>query len=521
MTENVPGMIYQQILRADGDNDLTYVSTQIRDIFEIDPSLPLDEIERLLWARIHPDDLPRIYAEVKASIQQLQPFASEYRLLLPVKGERWVRTITNMYHTEVGDIVWDGLVVDVTERKAADLKLKETHAELERATRLKDEFLANMSHELRTPLNVILGMAEGLREEVFGMLNIEQRDALFAIEESGAHLLALINDILDLSKIEAGQLEMIYRPVDVKQLCRSSLTFVRQLAHKKEIDLSLGLPNDLPEISLDERRMRQVLINLLNNAVKFTHVGGRVSLDVLLLDDSVNPDSHFIRFAVSDTGIGIPADKLDAIFEPFVQIESALNRRYEGTGLGLGLVRRIVDLHGGNVAVRSEIGAGSQFVIDLPFSAPFQRDLKSDDLLLTEAARMRSNPRETNSPLVLVAEDNDANVKSLSSYLRAHGFRVLAAKEGGEAVDLTRLERPDVVLMDAQMPGMDGVSAIQKIRKDEAVSNIPIILLTASPIEYDRSRCLAAGANEFFAKPVKLKQIVSTIQELLRGHMPP
>lgn len=521
MTENVPGMIYQQTLCANGESALTYVSTRVSDIFEIDPSLQLKEIERLMWERVHPEDLPRIISEFKQSINEFLPFASEYRLILPEKGERWVRTITNIYHTEGRDLVWDGLIVDITERKTADLKLKETHAELERATRLKDEFLANMSHELRTPLNAILGMAEGLRDEVFGVLNIEQRDALRTIEESGTHLLALINDILDLSKIEAGQIELSRHPVDFKQLCRSSLNFVRQQAYKKEIDLSIDLPADLPEITLDERRIRQVLINLLNNAVKFTHVGGRVSLDVELWHDSNEHESHFIRFAVSDTGIGIPADKLDVIFEPFVQIESALNRRYKGTGLGLGLVRRIVQLHGGTVAVTSEVEAGSRFVVDLPFLDPVQKSFKRQAPPLSAATHREPKQNKISSPLVLVADDNEANVKSMGSYLRAHGYRVVVAKDGEEAVDLTRLERPDVVLMDAHMPGLDGISAIQKIRKEETLSNIPIILLTASLMELDQIHRLEMGVSEFFEKPIKLKQIVSTIKALLSGSAPP
>ncbi len=257
------------------------------------------------------------------------------------------------------------------EKQQAEAKLTETNQqlaisnqELARATRLKDEFLANMSHELRTPLNAILGMTEGLQEEIFGSVNPQQLKALQTVERSGNHLLELINDILDVAKIEAGKLELEYMPTSLVDLCQSSLTFIKQQALQKRITVNLKLPPNLPSLLIDQRRMRQVLINLLNNAVKFTPEGGSISLEV-------SPkQQNLVRISVSDTGIGIGPENLNKLFQPFIQIDSALNRKYSGTGLGLALVKRIVELHGGSVGLTSELGVGSCFTIELPFDTP-------------------------------------------------------------------------------------------------------------------------------------------------------
>ncbi len=247
-------------------------------------------------------------------------------------------------------------------------RLESTVAKLEQATRLKDEFLATMSHELRTPLNAILGMSEALQEEIFGAINPRQLDAILTIEQSGEHLLSLINDILDVSKIAAGKLELNITQVLLPELCKSSLMLVKQQAFDKQIQIDTYLPDDLEPISIDERRMRQVLINLLNNAVKFTPTGGTVTLTVKIepIEISAQTAGYAICFAVSDTGIGISSADLTKLFQPFIQIDSSLSRKYEGTGLGLVLVKQIVELHGGDVTIDSEVGRGSCFTAIIP-----------------------------------------------------------------------------------------------------------------------------------------------------------
>ena len=412
---------------------------------------------------------------------------------------------------------------DITERQQAAIQLQRTNEDLARATRLKDEFLANMSHELRTPLNAILGMTEGLQEEVFGTINDKQKKSLQTIERSGNHLLSLINDILDLAKVESGQIELDCTPTSVESLCQSSLVFIKQQAFKKHIELEVNLSPNLPEILIDERRMRQVLINLLSNAVKFTVEGGKITLEVRFVQiaselEVINSlPRHYIQIAVIDTGIGISSKNIQKLFQPFVQIDSALNRQYTGTGLGLALVKRIVELHGGEVGLTSDVGVGSRFTLKLPDHRIVQSSSKPEKLRTSDLS-IKSNSsqiQEHKSYLILLAEDNEANISTFSSYLRAKGYRILVAQDGKEAIALTKAEHPDLILMDIQMPIMDGLEAIKQIRLDPNFVNMPIIALTALAMTGDREKCLEAGANEYMTKPVKLNLLAASIQQFL------
>jgi PAS domain S-box-containing protein len=558
----------------------------------------------------------------------------------------WTYMSTSPVLDENGKMLWScSLVYDITERKQADEQLRESserislaNAELARATRLKDEFLASMSHELRTPLNAILGLSEALQEEVYGPLTDKQRKSLATIEQSGKHLLELINDILDLSKIESGKMEFQIAPVSVQILCESSLTFVRQQAHQKNIKLNSKIAEELGQIAVDERRIRQVLVNLLSNAVKFTPEGGEVWVEV-----EPDPEAEILQLRVIDTGIGIAPENLDKLFKPFVQLDSRLSRRYAGTGLGLALVRRIVELHGGSISLESEVGKGSRFTVNLPWKEPqgmmpsvgdteqallelfsihqalivedseaaakhiarymgelgaavhihpqgegtlkAALEVKPDviilDLLLPNLsgwevlAQLKANQatqhipvlvvsvvdersqalalgaseymlkpisrqqlhstlskifsplpqppgstalavvpdKEQQLPLILLAEDNEANISTLLDYLQVHGLRVSLARNGIEAVQMTKQQKPDVILMDIQMPEMDGLEAIQRIRTDAELAMIPIIALTALAMPGDRERCLAAGATEYMTKPVGLKKLVNIISQ--------
>lgn len=416
--------------------------------------------------------------------------------------------------------LFDQLQTELAERLQAEAKLTEinqklaiTNEELSRATRLKDEFLANMSHELRTPLNAILGLTEVLQDDIIGTVNQRQLKALQTIERSGNHLLELINDILDVAKIEAGQIELDLAAISVGHLCRSSAAFIQQQALKKNIQLHINVEDNLPNLLVDERRIRQVLINLLNNAVKFTPEGGRITLEVSQVNLNINNPS--LKIAVTDTGIGIAPGNVHKLFQPFNQIDSALNRQYTGTGLGLALVKRIVELHGGSVGLTSELGVGSCFTIELPCSS-------SSEIMVNYQSTTGSTidtPEETTvanqAPLILLAEDNEANIIMFFSYLAARGYRVLVARDGQEAIDMAQTHQPNLILMDIQMPKMDGLAAMRQIRLDPTLIDTPIIALTALAMTGDRDRTLEAGANDYLTKPVKLKQLAITIQQLL------
>ena len=398
------------------------------------------------------------------------------------------------------------------EQKKVEMQLQQTNEELIRANRLKDEFLATMSHELRTPLTAVLGMTQGLQEEVFGEINPKQRKALQTIESSGSHLLSLINDILDLAKIGSSQVEIDVASVAVAPLCQSSLLLIRPQAFQKNIQIETKLPTHLPHLLVDERRIRQVLINLLNNAVKFTPEGGYISLEVSI--PSLNTSLPFLRLAVKDTGIGISPENIDKLFQPFIQIDSALNRKYEGTGLGLALVKRIVELHGGQVGLTSTLGKGSCFTIDLPCtSVPISTASIESSLTNLDGSPDVLVP--LSSPLILLVEDNKANRLTFSAYLKAKGYRLIEAEDGETAIALAQSEQPDLILMDIQIPGMDGLEVIKHLRHDPQFLDKPIIALTALATDSDRDRCLATGANNYLSKPVKMKELIVIIQQFL------
>ena len=483
------------------------------DLFEASDKHQLINIEghTLQTQPFTPEELEAIYEEMAQYGVWSQEL--EYQTLV---GNRFWGNIAAKLITLAGQRMKLVRVTDITARKQAEAILQRTNQELARATRMKDEFLANMSHELRTPLNAILGMTEGLQDGVFGPLNQRQRNALRTVEQSGSHLLELINDILDLAKIEAGQMSIEPIPVSIPYLCSSSLPFVQAQAQAKGINLRVEVPQNLPSILVDERRLRQVLINLLNNAVKFTPAGGTVTLRATSL--ATESEGSWVRLTVSDTGIGIAPEHLERLFKPFVQIDSTLNRQYGGTGLGLALVQRIIDLHGGQVQVSSEVGVGSHFSINLPWAAFSTLPMQVCPLATAVTSLPTSIPGH--APLILLAEDNEANASTIASYLGAKGYRLERARTGREAVELAQAHHPDLILMDIQMPDLDGLEASRQIRADPSLAETAIVALTALAMPQDGDRCLAAGINEYICKPIKLKDLAEVVRALLNKKDP-
>ncbi len=437
---------------------------------------------------------------------------------------------------------------DVTARRTAEIQLQEerqhlaarveertaelsrANAELARAARLKDEFLANMSHELRTPLNTVLGLSEALHECTYGPLVPAQLRALQHVLDAGRHLLALINDILDVSKIEAGKLALEQGPIAVDSLCQASINFISQSAIKKQLEIVVTVDPSVKFIFGDERRLKQILVNLLDNAVKFTPIAGRIGLAVAgePLDDTVT-------FIVWDTGIGIAEVDMPELFKPFVQLDSRLARHHEGTGLGLALVRHMVDLHGGSVGVESRVGAGTKFTVALPwrlctlkdFIIPAEMGAQEEltrPLRLQESfgreqegspSRKVYNGNDSLSPpaRLLLVEDNETNIQTFTGYLTNHGYQLIVARSGAEALTWLINGQPDLILLDIQMPELDGWEVARRIRGGGNInsSDVPIIALTALAMPGDRERCLAVGMNAYLSKPVSLRRLSEVI----------
>ncbi|HMQ54341.1 MAG TPA: ATP-binding protein, partial [Anaerolineae bacterium] len=388
------------------------------------------------------------------------------------------------------------------------IELSRANAQLAKASRLKDEFLASMSHELRTPLNTIIGSAEILQGEVFGELQGKQIKYVNNIGESGKHLLSLINDILDLSKIEAGRMEIQLAPVAIENVCQASIRLVKELALKKELQLQQQFHHTSQTLSADERRLKQILVNLLSNAIKFTPQGGQIGLEV-----TQDGERQAVNFTVWDTGIGIAAEDMPRLFRPFVQLDSSLARQYAGTGLGLSLVLKMVELHGGGIFVQSELGRGSRFTVSLPCNRSLCHDGENGSRAAAPTVP-KPKPHQT-APFILLAEDNETSIEIFSDYLHAQAYRLVVARSGNEVLTLVSEERPDIILMDVNMPGMDGLETMRHLRAKVTYADLPIVIMTAMAMPGDREKCLAAGANEYLAKPVNLWQMVETIERIL------
>ena len=388
--------------------------------------------------------------------------------------------------------------------RTAELSL--ANAELGRALQARDDFLATISHELRTPLNAILGQCQLLQEGIHGPLTKAQIASLHIVEESGRHLLALISDILDAAKIASGQVRLLARPVNVPALCQSSLRLISQMANQKGLQVSYTPDPAVQVLVGDERRLKQILVNLLSNAVKFTPEKGQIGLEI-----EGDAPAGVARLTIWDTGIGIAKADMDRLFLPFVQLDSSLARQHEGTGLGLSLVNRLAILHHGSVTVESELGRGSRFTVTLPWhpaGAEPAPEADRDPAAETEQQTLDGGRSYT----VLLAEDNEMSATTFEDYLLFYGYQVILARTGREAIRQAQEARPDLIMMDIQMPELNGLEAIRLLRSDPRTAHIPIIAITGVTMPGEEERCLAAGANSYLGKPIGLKQLLHTIE---------
>ena len=387
-------------------------------------------------------------------------------------------------------------------------ELESLVAELERTARAKDAFLASMSHELRTPLTGILGAVELLRSGAHGPLGERQVRTLGLVEEAGRHLLALLSDLLDLAKVGAGRLALGADACALAEVCESALAIVRSEARRKAIELSFDRPATPVRFVADARRVRQILVNLLSNAVKFTPAGGSVALSA-----AGEEESGLVRLEVRDTGPGIAREDQPRLFQPFTQLDARLAREHPGTGLGLALVRSLAELHGGRAEVESEPGKGSLFRVLLPWRRPARRGSGSHPALVVEGA---AEPPRAEGARVLLVEDDDANRAILTEFLALRGFVVEEASSGPEALGRFEASPPDLVVLDVQLPGMDGLEVLARLGPLTR-RRPPVLALTALAMAGDREKILAAGADAYLAKPAPLAELEREVRRLLAG----
>jgi len=517
IAENLPGMIYRLAQHTNGIREITYVSSKCSDLFEVDQKDALGDAENL-FKYVHIDDVSMVRAAIDHSCKQLSRLVIEYRVQLPQKGLCWRQSIAQPTRTAEGYTEWDSVAIDITQRKNSELRLQSANEQMAKATKMKDEFLANMSHELRTPLTAMLSMSEGMERGLFGPVTFEQEEGFDVIRTSGAHLLEMINEVLDLAKIESGSAELNQSFVEIDELCKTCIQLATQQANKKNIQLVLQIEDKLTSFQTDEKRVRQILANLVSNAIKFTPTGGKVTL---IAEHITCNTGDFLRLSVTDTGIGIKESDLKTLFEPFVQVETSLNRNYNGTGLGLALVKNFAELLSGNVGVVSDTGIGSTFYVDLPFKQPEHPAQKTvpqkRKASIHSAPVIQTTPETSEGPstFILLAEDDEAVAKVTTRYLELLNYRVLRSKNGEETIDMAQEHRPDIILMDIQMPGIDGLKVIDHLRKTPKTKNTPIIALTGLAMEGDSKRCLNAGADRYLSKPYRMQKLIDIMDELL------
>lgn len=459
------------------------------------------------WSEaIHPEDREPLIRQMKECIKNETVMDGRLRIVLPNGSIRHLQGIARViYNSILQTKILTGVNWDATEQMEREERLQEAKNKAEEASRAKSDFLANMSHEIRTPLNGIFGMLSLLKESD---LTVTQKEMINTVESCSEGLLTVLNDVLDLSRIESMRLQIEQAPFDIHQSAQETVKLTMVQATQKKLPLHFDFDPALPRIVIgDAARFKQILLNLLSNAIKFTEKGEvRLSFSGQALDQN-----HFqYRIEVQDTGIGISRENQQKLFQAFAQADSSISRRFGGTGLGLTISASLAELMGGKMEMESELGKGSVFRLILPL-------IKAEVTLLHPISEDRSaqSPRMETGRRILVVEDNKINQIVVTSLLQTMGFLdVDVAEDGLMALQQLELKKYDLIFMDMQMPGMDGLTATKRIRERAGHQAIMIVAMTANAFEEDRRRCFEAGMDDFMAKPFTKKDLTRILRRL-------
>ncbi len=500
LASNIPGFIYTFRLTPEGVMSFPYASQGCRDIFGVDPADVVDDATPIAET-IHPDFQQQFLDSVLESARTMRPWNFEARLNT-VEGEwKWFHAASRPELQINGDIVWEGLVMDISAPKKIEAELAVAKESAEASAQARAEFLANMSHEIRTPLNGIIGLT---RLVVKTELDSAQRDTLTKVQTSSELLLGIINGVLDFSKIESGKLKIEQVNFQLESVLQHVGYLLEPKAAEKGLEFLIRSDSNIPhDLIGDPLRLEQILINLCNNAIKFTEHG-----EVILLVESVDSTEAETRlkFLVKDTGIGLTKDQQTKIFDSFTQADASTTRQYGGTGLGLTICKHLTGLMGGEISVNSELGEGSEFSFLISFSIdgnaalqPLVKDCTGD----TDFRGLR----------VLIAEDNTINQEVAQRTLESEGIIVEIVADGQQAVEriMKNSDRYDMVFMDLQMPEMDGFEATRIIRSEKRFDRLPIIAMTAHAMESEKIKCEQAGMQGHVGKPIDPEHLFSTI----------
>ena len=505
LSRQIPGTIYQYQLFPDGRSCFPYASDAIIDMYEVTPD-DVREDAAPVFNNLHPDDLGGVSESIMESARTLEPWAYDYRVKLPQKGVQWRHGFSRPQRLNDGSTLWHGFINDITAQKKLEFDLAEARNAAESASRAKSEFLANMSHEIRTPMNGLLGMTQLLEMTA---LTEEQQEYMVALKLSGKNLVLLVNDILDLSKIEAGKITIEPVEFSLRHAINDVYLMQKSFIFGKKLSFNITVAEDIPTVIIgDQQRFKQILLNLLGNAAKFTKSGGiTIAAEVL----ERHNDCLTIQFSVADTGIGISSAALEKIFNPFVQEDGSSTRPFGGTGLGLTISRRLAELMGGAISVESSQGVGSSFILTLPFIIPAVQQT-------TDIREYPAVPLWTGASLrILIVEDNPVNLLFETVLLGKHGHEVVTAENGREGLEALDKGAFDLVLMDVQMPVMNGEAALRAIRvKEQGTScHQKVIALTAYALRNEKERFLSEGFDGYLSKPMGQQELIDEMKRVM------